>query len=59
MYTLAPRVDVFLHVSDPSIRRVQSALFGLGACQRDVERLEAAGKKCEGELAFWKYTHSA
>jgi hypothetical protein len=26
-------------------------------CQRDVECLEAARKKCESELAFGKYTH--
>jgi hypothetical protein len=57
MHALAPRVDVFLHVPHPSIRSIRSALFTLSACQCNVERLEVARKKCEGELAFRKDTY--
>jgi hypothetical protein len=57
MHALTPSVDVFLHVPRPDIRRVQSPLFTFHACQRNVECLEAARKKCESELALGKYTH--
>ncbi len=57
MHALPPSVDVFLHVPRPSIRDIQSTLFTFRACQRNVECLEAASKKCESKLAFGKYTH--
>jgi hypothetical protein len=57
MHALTPRINVFLHVPHPSIRRIQSALFTFGACQPNVERLEAAHKKCESEFLFWGYMY--
>ena len=48
---------MYFFIPHPSIRCVQPALFTLGACQCNVERLEAALKKCKGGLAFWEHLY--
>lgn len=56
VHTFAPRIDVFLHVSHPRIRRGQPTLFTFGTCEGDVEWVEAPGRGSD-ELNSRKDAH--